>query len=89
MNNEPVAWMEADVLPLTHIIKAVVRREQDEQHTIPLYTHPAKTLTDEEIEYLLRESIWALGLNSDCLEQENWDDAITVFRAILRKAQEK
>jgi len=52
MNNEPVAWMEADVLPLTHIIKAVVRREQDEQYTIPLYTHPAKTwqgLTAEEI----------------------------------------
>ena len=51
--------------------------------------HPIKDLTDEEIEYLLHESIWALGLNSDCLEQENWDDAITVFRSILRKAQEK
>jgi hypothetical protein len=47
MNNEPVAWMEADVLPLTHIIKAVVRREQDEQHTIPLYTHPAKELDEQ------------------------------------------
>ena len=55
----------------------------------PVITQTAKTLTDEEIEYLLRESIWALGLNSDCLEQENWDDAITVFRSILRKAQEK
>jgi len=42
MNNEPVAWTSQDVLDADHIIKAVVRREQDEQHTIPLYTHPAK-----------------------------------------------
>ena len=38
MNNEPVAWIEPDVIPLTHIIKAVVRREMDEQYSIPLYT---------------------------------------------------
>ena len=37
---EPVAWMSEEVLPLNHIIKAVVRREPDEQYTIPLYTHP-------------------------------------------------
>ena len=49
MNNKPVAWIEPDVIPLTHIIKAVVRREQDEQYSIPLYTHPVKELTDEEI----------------------------------------
>jgi hypothetical protein len=36
----PVAWMSEEVLPLNHIIKAVVRREPDEQYTIPLYTHP-------------------------------------------------
>jgi len=42
MNNEPVAWISQDVLDADHIIKAVVRREQDEQHTIPLYTHPVK-----------------------------------------------
>ena len=75
MNNEPVAWMEADVLPLTHIIKAVVRREQDEQHTIPLYTHPVKELTDEEIMELSY-------MTSD-------NDPIEFVRAILRKAQEK
>ena len=60
MNNEPVAWMEADVLPLTHIIKAVVRREQDEQHTIPLYTHPVKELTDEETIKKLKAEISSL-----------------------------
>jgi hypothetical protein len=48
MNNEPVAWIEPDVIPLTHIIKAVVRREQDEQYSIPLYTHPVNPKYDPE-----------------------------------------
>ena len=83
---KPVAWMEADVLPLTHIIKAVVRREQDEQHTIPLYTakqfHPAKTLTDEEITQVFDE----------CYPNNADGDVVTLIdfaRAILRKAQDK
>lgn len=48
---EPVAWMSEEVLPLNHIIKAVVRREPDEQYTIPLYTHPKEWqgLSDDEI----------------------------------------
>jgi len=50
---EPVAWIEKDVLPLTHIIKAVVRREKDETYTEPLYTTPPKRewvgLTDDEL----------------------------------------
>jgi hypothetical protein len=46
--------MAAEVLPLTHIIKAVVRREKDDQHKVPLYTAPPQRrewqgLTDEEI----------------------------------------
>jgi hypothetical protein len=73
MNNEPVAWIEPDVIPLTHIIKAVVRREQDEQYSIPLYTHPVKELTDEEIE----ELIW------------NTTDMKDFARAILKKASER
>jgi hypothetical protein len=52
-NSEPVAWIEPDVIPLMHIIKAVVRREQDEQYSIPLYTTPqTKPLSDEEIKNL-------------------------------------
>jgi pyruvate/2-oxoglutarate dehydrogenase complex dihydrolipoamide acyltransferase (E2) component len=54
---EPVAWMEKNVLPLTHIIKAVVRREQDEQYTVPLYTAPPKRdwkgLTSDDKHFLL------------------------------------
>ena len=91
MNNEPVAWMMVNRENTSAYLtfEKPTRDMKISHEPTPLYTHPAKTLTDEEIEYLLRESIWALGLNSDCLEQENWDDAITVFRSILRKAQEK
>jgi predicted RNase H-like nuclease (RuvC/YqgF family) len=46
--NEPVAWTSQDVLDADHIIKAVVRREQDEQHTIPLYTHPSDRIAELE-----------------------------------------
>jgi len=45
---------------------------------IPLYTHPSKDLTDEEI-----IEIWS-GMETDTGEQN-----IIFARAILRKAQEK
>ena len=45
---------------------------------IPLYTHPTKTLTDEEI-----IEIWS-GMETDTGEQN-----IAFARAILRKAQKK
>jgi type IV secretory pathway component VirB8 len=80
MNNKPVAWIEPDVIPLTHIIKAVVRREQDEQYSIPLYTHPVKELTDEEIIAVGNAVVNHIDSN------EGW---IEFARAILRKAQEK
>jgi hypothetical protein len=56
-----------------------VRREQDEQYSIPLYTHPAKTLTDEEIIEIGNAVTNLIDSN------EGW---IEFARAILRKAQE-
>jgi hypothetical protein len=80
-DNEPVAWIEPDVIPLTHIIKAVVRREQDEQYSIPLYTHPVKEqLTDEEIIKVYEDMLGVASAKGS---------AIDFARAILRKAQEK
>ena len=74
MNNEPVAWR---------------RMEENGWHVyyetecwgdlIPLYTHPAKTLTDEEI-----LEIWN--------QHSKYGAVISVYdfaKAILRKAQEK
>ena len=48
------------------------------QAWIPLYTHPAKPLTDEEI-----EEIYYKDFNHD------GEDMLEFARAILRKAQEK
>jgi hypothetical protein len=74
MNNEPVAWLiqtktahqftfkEPTIIPL-------------DAGVIPLYTHPVKELTDEEIMELSY-------MTSD-------NDPIAFVRAILRKAQEK
>jgi hypothetical protein len=44
------------------------------EYDIPLYTHPVKELTDEEI-----WKLWVKHLN---------DDIIVFARALLRKAQE-
>jgi len=72
MNNEPVAWM--DYLEHSDVYDLNVSGRG-----IPLYTHPAKTLTDEE---LLNQ--WHLKDGMD-IEDE---DLIRFARAILRKAQE-
>jgi len=79
MNNEPVAWLyrikNTDnswelswIRPITNIFDAE-----------PLYTHPAKTLTDEEILEVAQKMGWrgALGF------------LINFARAILKKASEK
>jgi len=71
MNNEPVAWMSNG--------KEFYVQKNYCPDFIPLYTHPAKTLTDEEI--------WELAHPYGDLA---WQDCTLDFaRAILRKAQEK
>jgi len=65
MNNEPVAWMSNG--------KEFYVQKNYCPDFIPLYTHPAKTLTDEEI-----HKLWL----------ECWDE-IEFARAILKKASEK
>jgi hypothetical protein len=82
MNNEPVAWI------LNGIIHEFdpndwAKEQYPDDDVIPLYTHPAKTLTDEEI-----VSCWD-GIDPP---EECWvtdEHRIKFARAILRKAQEK
>ena len=75
MKNEPVAWMHKPSGTVFNEIIACV--EPDD--LIPLYTHPAKTLTDEEI----GEIYWELYC-------DDWtEEDIKFARAILREAQEK
>ena len=71
MNNKPIAWInEYDGLEPFN--------PDNRQDWIPLYTHPAKTLTDEEILQFRDKVPYSLG-----------SDLIDFARAILRKAQEK
>jgi len=85
MNNEPVAW---------------INRYGDEGWlnwdevkgegwtATPLYTHPAKTLTDEEI-YACFHQYFVLGEPKPTHYELEYEDLIDFARAILRKAQEK
>ena len=77
MNNEPVAWMSqgGDVSRSADYFV-----EMGFTDLIPLYTHPVKELTDEEIAEVF----------DNTFKVRDFDDAFLKFaRAILRKAQEK
>jgi len=73
--DEPVAWIS--VLALDHIGQKFtdvrISLTKTDVADIPLYTHPAKTLTDEEIKTIYYET----------------GDLFDFARAILKKAQEK
>jgi hypothetical protein len=85
MNNEPVAyvdnvWINRPDLAMDLGIGQMFSRCQLSDYQIPLYTHPVKELTDEEIEELAEYH----GIDS-LYETGRLDFA----RAILRKASEK
>ena len=79
MNNKPVAWIRSGDSQLS-----LVKGEDDGyMFWKPLYTHPAKTLTDEEILEIANQSlVGATAWHNPDL------DPINFARAILRKAQE-
>jgi len=79
MNNEPVAWM----LTLPDGTHDWILDGNGCEGYIPLYTHPVKTLTDEEI--------LKLYVNNSTYDndQKLFIDIYGFARAILRKAQEK
>ena len=70
MNNEPVAWIRDGDDQLSLV------RQKDDGYMVwkPLYTHPVKELTDEEILEVIKERETPSYMN--------------FARAILRKAQE-
>ena len=74
--NEPVAWMQIHYKDNRPTKFSPVKVWEDD---IPLYTHPAKELTDEEI----------LNLWVKKNKLNGASDIVDFARAILRKAQEK
>jgi hypothetical protein len=87
MNNEPVAWMGKDYDGLKTDLYFDVEKNKLPyrlyESAIPLYTHPAKTLTDFEIKGVMALNECWIG--EDC----STPNMIAFARAILRKAQEK
>ena len=83
MNNEPVAWMSKID---NHIVAFDKRLVNEAEHAgadnwMPMYLHPAKEPTDDEILQVYSESeIWVPDMDES--------DLIEFARAILRKAQE-
>jgi hypothetical protein len=86
MNNEPVAWINLDRFKdeALYLADCVSENKVDNMGiTIPLYTHPAKTLTDEEIAEIAMQCSDMDGYGHSQLKEYEF------ARAILRKAQEK
>ena len=78
MNNKPVAYIDRqDLERLPHHDCWV--NGQEHKNSVPLYTHPVKELTDEEIIAVGNAVVNHIDSN------EGW---IEFARAILRKAQE-
>jgi hypothetical protein len=83
MNNEPVAWAvwegrPHDLFFTKEEADELCRLKGGDAKTIPLYLHPVKELTDEEINQIVWQQNLLLGN----------DDLRKFARAILRKAQE-
>jgi hypothetical protein len=84
--NEPVAWMELYYGEPNNIswTDVELRNSGEVYKTIPLYAHPAKTLTDEEIKQIFQEQT---GFFFD--DNPADDLALMDFaRAVLKKAGE-
>ena len=82
MNNEPVAWMLLGLEDRKPKLINLQVIEHLEGTWIPLYTHPSKDLTDEEIIKELESEI-------ERLQDQLNEFLVAKDLAILRKAQEK
>ena len=85
MSNEPVAWMFQGAFDISTYVSFEKPNPEIYPNPTPLYTHPTKTLTDEEINQL-----WAESHEDGIAIQQGFTTQQHYFaRAILRKAQEK
>jgi hypothetical protein len=90
MNNEPVAWIDPRELDME--VSTTVTKNKWDKDDIPLYTHPAKTLTEEEIAQAKLEATSYKGIydnQGNGIGQTKYVNDRLFVEAILRKAQEK
>ena len=86
MNNEPVAYINVEerklewAKPMTWHTPTIAQMEK-----IPLYTHPVKELTDDEMKDLIQE-YWG---DVHIVDPDGFLHEIAFIKAILKKAQEK
>jgi hypothetical protein len=80
MNNEPVAWMSNG--------KEFYVQKNYCPDFIPLYTHPVKELTDEEMYEFTHRMVICSGQNPNAADI-NIFGLVRIVEDILRKAQEK
>ena len=71
MNNEPVAWMSVELDGRT------VLATYEFETAIPLYTHPAKTPTDEEIKEYYESTHKTYAQYEGFVEGVKWASKIT------------
>jgi len=100
MNNEPVAWMELYYGEPNNIAwtNTELKDSGEVYKTIPLYTHPAKTLTNEDAKQKLIRIMETFDLATghadtfdellDSLKVE-LRDVLGYYREALRNAQKK
>ena len=93
MNNEPVAyvdnvWINRPDLAMDLGIGQMFSRCQLSDHQIPLYTHPVKELTDEEIGDFTHRMVLCCGVHPNSADI-NVLGLKFIVEEILRKAQEK
>jgi len=89
MNNKPVAWMLLGLEDRKPKLINLQVIDHLEGTWIPLYTHPAKTLTisDKDILKIIHDKFTKFGFESDYIVEDI--ELIEFAKEILRKAQEK
>jgi hypothetical protein len=98
MNNEPVAWMFQGAFDISTYVSFEKPNPDIYPNPTPLYTHPAKTLTDDPL--INFKPVWQEKPELTLTDEEILQfrnkvpysyskDLIDFARAILRKAQEK
>jgi hypothetical protein len=86
--HEPVAWMFQGAFDISTYVSFEKPNPDIYPNPTPLYTHPVKELTDEEIYELFESSYFKVNVENSDLSFPRLDP-IYFARAILRKAQEK